>query len=155
MGMTMSEKILARHAGVSEAKAGDMLTCRVDVAACHDMFFTVAGQIDFERVTKIADPDRCVVLLDHAVPAPTAKDALGAVKARAFVKKHGIKNFYDVGGHAVIHQLLVEEGYAAPGRLIAAGDSHTCAAGAMNAAARGFGPAEMSTCGARAKRGIR
>jgi 3-isopropylmalate/(R)-2-methylmalate dehydratase large subunit len=143
MGMTMSEKILARHAGVPEVKAGDMLTCQVDVAACHDMFFTVAGQVDFERVTRLADPDKCVVLLDHAVPAPTAKDAHGAVKARAFVKKHGIKHFYDVGEHAVIHQLLVEKGFAAPGRLIAAGDSHTCAAGAMNAAARGFGPAEM------------
>ena len=143
MGMTMSEKILARHAGVPAVSAGDILTCQVDVAVCHDMFFTVAGQIDFERVNKIADPDKCVVLLDHAVPAPTAKDALGAVKARAFVKKHGIKNFYDVGEHAVIHQLLVEKGFAAPGRLIAAGDSHTCAAGAMNAAARGFGPAEM------------
>lgn len=143
MGMTMSEKILARHAGVSSAKAGDILTCRVDVAACHDMFFTVAGQIDFESVNKIDDPSKCVVLIDHAVPAPTAQDALGAVKARAFVKKHGIKNFYDVGEHAVIHQLLVEKGFAAPGRLIAAGDSHTCAAGAMNAAARGFGPAEM------------
>jgi 3-isopropylmalate/(R)-2-methylmalate dehydratase large subunit len=67
MGMTMSEKILARHAGVSEAKAGDMLTCRVDVAACHDMFFTVAGQIDFERVSKIAIRTGAVVLLDHAV----------------------------------------------------------------------------------------
>jgi 3-isopropylmalate/(R)-2-methylmalate dehydratase large subunit len=143
MGMTMSEKILARHAGASAASAGDMLTCRVDVAVCHDMFFTVAGQVDFERVNRLADPDKCVILLDHAVPAPTAKDALGAVKARAFVKKHGIRNFHDVGGHAVIHQLLVEKGYAAPGRLIAAGDSHTCAAGAMNCAARGFGPAEM------------
>ncbi len=141
--MTMSEKILARHAGVSAAGAGDILTCRVDVAACHDMFFTVAGQIDFERVNKIDNPDKCVVLLDHAVPAPTGRDALGAVKAREFVKKHGIKNFYDVGEHAVIHQLLVERGFAAPGKLIAAGDSHTCAAGAMNAAARGFGPAEM------------
>ncbi len=143
MGMTMSEKILAQHAGVPSVKVGDILTCRVDVAACHDMFFTVAGQIDFERVNRLDDPDKCVILLDHAVPAPTAKDAHGAVKARTFAKKHGIKNFFDVGEHAIIHQLLVEQGFSAPGRLIAAGDSHTCAAGAMNAAARGFGPADM------------
>lgn len=146
MGMTMAEKILARHAGLDSVKAGDILTCKIDWAVNHDMFFTVGGQIDYEKIERIADPDKCVVLLDHAVPAPTAKDAEGAVKAREFVKKHGIKNFIDVGDHGVIHQLLVERGFARPGRLIACGDSHTCAAGAMNCAARGFGPADMVYC---------
>ena len=80
MGMTMSEKILARHAGVPSASAGDILTCQVDVAVCHDMFFTVAGQIDFERVNKIADPDKCVVLLDHAVPAPQRRMHLAQLR---------------------------------------------------------------------------
>lgn len=144
MGMTMSEKILAAHAGVPAAKAGDILTCAVDYAANHDMYFIVDGQVDFERVSKITYPDRCVVLLDHAVPAPTTGDARGGVRAREFVRKHGIKNFIDVGDHAVIHELLAQRGYAAPGRLIACGDSHTCAAGAINCAARGFGPAEMT-----------
>lgn len=142
--MTIAEKILAIHAGVKSVKPGDIVTCWVDYAACHDMYFTVSGQIDYEKVIKIKDPDRCVILLDHAVPAPTAGDAIGAVKAREFVKKHGIKNFYDVGKHAVIHELLAQEGYAAPGRLIAGGDSHTCAAGAFNCAARGYGPADMT-----------
>ena len=143
MGMTMTEKILAAHAGVESAKCGDILTCKIDWAVNHDMFFTVGGQIDYEKILRVKDPDKCIVLLDHAVPAPTGKDALGAVKARAFVKKHGIRNFIDVGDHGVIHQILAERGYAQPGRLIAAGDSHTCAAGAMNCAARGFGPADM------------
>ena len=144
MGMTMSEKILARHAGVPSAKPGDILTCGVDWAANHDMYFIVSGQTDFEKVKKIDHPDRCIILIDHAVPAPTENDAAGAVRARQFAKKHGIKNFFDVGDHAVIHQLLAERGFSAPGRLIACGDSHTCAAGAFNCAARGFGPAEMT-----------
>ena len=142
--MTMSEKILARHAGVASAKPGDILTCSVDWAANHDMYFTVSGQTDYEKVVKIDHPDRCIILIDHAVPAPTTNDAAGAVRARRFAEKHGIKNFFDVGDNAVIHQLLAERGFSAPGRLIACGDSHTCAAGAFNCAARGFGPAEMT-----------
>lgn len=143
LGMTMAEKILAAHSDQKVVKAGDILTCNIDWAVNHDMFFTVGGQIEFERVQKISNPDRCVILLDHAVPAPTAKDADGAVKARNFAKKHGIKNFFDVGDHGVIHQMLAEHGFALPGKLIACGDSHTCAAGAFNCAARGFGPADM------------
>jgi len=144
LGMTMTEKILAAHAGKTTAKPGDILTCSVDYAANHDMYFTVSGQVDYERVAKIKYPDRCIILLDHAVPAPTVGDAVGGVKARQFAKKHGICNFHDVGDHAVIHQLMAERGYAAPGRLIACGDSHTGAAGAFNCAAKGFGPADMT-----------
>jgi 3-isopropylmalate/(R)-2-methylmalate dehydratase large subunit len=140
----MSEKILARHSGLGSVKPGDIVTCTVDYAACHDMYFTVSGQVDYERVSKIRFPDRCVILLDHAVPAPTTGDATGGIKAREFAKKHGISNFFDVGDHAVIHELLAERGFAAPGRLIACGDSHSCAAGAFNCAARGYGPADMT-----------
>jgi len=144
MGMTMSEKILAVHAGLSSVKPGDTITCKVDWTVCHDMFFNVDGQDMYKGVTHLDHPERCLILLDHSVPAATSRDALGGVYARDFVKKHGITNFIDVGDHAVIHQALAERGYAAPGRLIAGGDSHTCAAGALNAAARGFGPADIT-----------
>lgn len=144
MGMTMSEKILAAHAGLSEVKPGDTVTCEVDWTVCHDMFFNVDGQDIYQRVTHLDHPERCVILLDHAVPAPTSRDALGAVYAREFCKRVNIENFIDVGDHAVIHQALVERGYTAPGRLIAGADSHTCAAGALNCAARGFGPADAT-----------
>jgi len=144
MGMTMSEKILARHAGLPSVKPGDTVTCKVDWSVCHDMFFNVDGQDIYKKVTHLDHPDKCIVLLDHAVPAPTTRDAAGAVYAREFCKKHGIKNFIDVGDHAVIHQAMVERGYAAPGILLAGADSHTCAAGAMNCAARGFGPADVT-----------
>lgn len=144
MGMTMSEKILAAHAGLPAVKPGDTVTCRVDWSVCHDMFFNVDGQDIYQGVTHLDHPEKCVVLLDHAVPAPTTRDAAGAVYAREFCKKHGIQNFIDVGDHAVIHQAMVERGYAAPGVLLAGADSHTCAAGALNCAARGFGPADIT-----------
>lgn len=143
MGMTMAEKILAAHSDQKVVRPGDNITCKIDWAVNHDVFFTVDGQVDFDKVNKIADADRCVILVDHAVPAPTTKDAIGAVRARRFAKEHGITNFFDVGDHGVIHQMLAEHGFAAPGRLIACGDSHTCAAGAFNCAARGFGSADM------------
>ena len=144
MGMTMSEKILAAHAGLPAVRPGDTVTCKVDWSVCHDMFFNVDGQDLYQGVAHLDHPEKCVVLLDHAVPAPTTRDAAGAVYARAFCKKHGISNFIDVGDHAVIHQAMVERGYAAPGVLLAGADSHTCAAGAMNCAARGFGPADIT-----------
>ena len=144
MGMTMSEKILASHAGLDCVRPGDTVTCKVDWSVCHDMFFNVDGQDTYKSVKHLDFPDRCVVLLDHAVPAPTTRDAEGAVYARRFCERVGIKNFIDVGDHAVIHQAMVERGYAAPGVLLAGADSHTCAAGAMNCAARGFGPAEIT-----------
>lgn len=144
MGMTMSEKILARHAGRDCVHVGETITCQVDWAVCHDMFFNVDGQDLYKDVSHLDHPERCVVLIDHAVPSPTTRDALGSIYAREFCKKHGIKNFIDVGDHAVIHQAMVERGYAAPGRLLVGADSHTCAAGAMNCAARGFGPADVT-----------
>jgi 3-isopropylmalate/(R)-2-methylmalate dehydratase large subunit len=139
----MSEKIIAAHSGNKSVKPGDIVTCDVDWIGIHDMFFTVSGQGDFSRIKRVSNPDRVAVFLDHGVPAPTLADAEGACKAREFVKKHKIKNFFDVGRHGVIHQMMAEEGFALPGKLIACGDSHTCAAGAFNSAARGFGPADM------------
>ena len=144
MKMTMSHKILAKHAGVNRVCPGDIVTCRTDWAVVHDMFFNVDGQDMYRRVSHLDDPDKCIVLLDHAVPAPTARDAAGAVYAREFCAKHKIKNFIDIGDHAVIHQAMAERGYAAPGRLIVGADSHTCASGAFNCAARGLGPADMT-----------
>jgi 3-isopropylmalate/(R)-2-methylmalate dehydratase large subunit len=143
VGLNMTEKILATHAGLQTVSVGEYVTCKTDWAVVHDMFFTVDGQIDYESLRRIPHPDQCVILLDHAVPAPTVGSAEGAVRARRFAKEHGIGNFIDIGQHGVVHQILAERGYAQPGRLIACGDSHACAAGALNCASRGFGPAEM------------
>jgi len=143
VGLNITEKILAAHAGLETVSVGDYVTCAVDWAVVHDMFFTVDGQIDYDSLNPLPHPEKCVILLDHAVPAPSVRSAEGAARARRFVKEHGITDFIDIGEHGVVHQLLVERGYVRPGRLIAVGDSHACAAGALNCAARGFGPAEM------------
>ena len=81
--------------------------------------------------------------MDHAVPAPTIKDAAGGPHARKFAADFGIERFYDVGRHGICHQVIAENGLARPGEILACTDSHTCAAGAYNTAARGLGPAEV------------
>lgn len=144
MKMTIADKILAAHAGVDTVRPGDIITCKVDWVAAHDMFFNVDGQDLYKNLDHIDAADKTIILLDHAVPAPTTRDAQGAVYARKFCKKHHITNFIDVGDHAVIHQAMVERGYATPGKLLIGADSHTCSAGALNCAARGFGPADAT-----------
>jgi 3-isopropylmalate/(R)-2-methylmalate dehydratase large subunit len=81
--------------------------------------------------------------MDHAVPAPTIKDAAGGSAARKFAQEFGIERFFDVGRHGICHQVIAENGLARPGEILACTDSHTCAAGAYNTAARGLGPAEV------------
>jgi 3-isopropylmalate/(R)-2-methylmalate dehydratase large subunit len=91
----------------------------------------------------IHDPDKLAIVMDHAVPAPTIKDAAGGPRARKFAADFGITRFYDVGRHGICHQVIAENGLARPGEILACTDSHTCAGGAYNTAARGLGPAEI------------
>src|SRR5258708_2147531 len=93
--------------------------------------------------TRVGDPDRLAVVMDHAVPAPSISDADGGVRARAFVEQHGVKRFFDVGQHGICHQVIAENGLARPGEILTCTDSHTCAGGAYNTAARGLGPVEV------------
>ena len=92
---------------------------------------------------KIADPRRVAIILDHAVPAPTVADADAGVRARAFARTFGIERFFDVGRHGICHQVIAENALALPGQVLTCTDSHTCAGGAYNNAARGLGPAEV------------
>jgi len=146
MGMTMIEKILARASGRSEVAAGDIVICEVDRIVLIDLPF-----IDWIEPLRMVDPDRLAVIIDHAVPAPSIEDAQGAATARAFVARWGIRNFFDVGRHGICHQVLAENGLARPGEVLACTDSHTCAAGAFNTAARGLGPLEMLAIACRGR----
>ena len=94
-------------------------------------------------VIKVPDPGRLAIVMDHAVPAPSIRDAEAGKKARAFAAEHGIGRLFDIGRHGIVHQVVAEQGLAQPGMVIACSDSHTCAAGAFGAAARGLGPVEM------------
>lgn len=137
--MSMIENLLARKAGVKQVRPGDLVTVDVDMCVMIDLQFATM----WVEPSRIHDPDRVAVIMDHAVPAPTLKDAAGGPKARKFVQDFGITRFFDVGRHGICHQVIAENGLARPGEVLACTDSHTCAAGAYNTAARGLGPAEV------------
>jgi 3-isopropylmalate/(R)-2-methylmalate dehydratase large subunit len=137
--MTMIEKILARAAGRDHVDVGEFVVCDVDMTVLIDLQFATL----WVSPTRIADADRLAVIMDHAVPAPSISDADGGVRARAFVKQHEVKRFFDVGRHGICHQVIAENGLARPGEILTCTDSHTCAGGAYNTAARGLGPAEV------------
>ncbi|MEE6178583.1 3-isopropylmalate dehydratase large subunit [Mycobacterium sp. 050134] len=139
MGMTIIEKILARKAGLGTVSPGDTVVVDVDMTVLIDLQFATM----WLTPNRIHDPDKLAVVMDHAVPAPTIKDAAGGPQARKFVADFGIERFYDVGRHGICHQVIAENGLARPGEVLACTDSHTCAAGAYNTAARGLGPAEV------------
>ena len=139
MGMTTIEKIFARKAGLDSVSPGDTVVVDVDMTVLIDLQFATM----WIQPNRIHDPDKLAVVMDHAVPAPTIKDAAGGPHARKFVADFGIERFYDVGRHGICHQVIAENGLARPGEILACTDSHTCAAGAYNTAARGLGPAEI------------
>jgi 3-isopropylmalate/(R)-2-methylmalate dehydratase large subunit len=139
MGLTIIEKILARKAGLDTVAVGDTVVVDVDMTVLIDLQFATM----WLPPNRIHDPDKLAIVMDHAVPAPTIKDAAGGPKARKFAADFGVKRFYDVGRHGICHQVIAENGLARPGEVLACTDSHTCAAGAYNTAARGLGPAEV------------
>ena len=139
MAMTIIEKILARAAGRDHVEVGEFVVCDVDMTVLIDLQFATM----WVSPTRIHDPQKLAVIMDHAVPAPSVSDADGGVRAREFVATHGIERFFDVGRHGICHQVIAENGLARPGEILTCTDSHTCAAGAYNTAARGLGPAEV------------
>lgn len=136
---TLIQKIL-RGRSPGSVSVGDIAICDVDLAVLIDIQFR-HGRL--EDIVAVNDPDKIAVILDHAVPAPSISDAEYGKQARAFAAAHGIKRFYDVGRHGIVHQVVAERGLARPGSVLACTDSHTCAAGAFATAARGLGPAEV------------
>ena len=139
MGMTMAEKILSQHSGNRPVRPGDIVVCDVDKIVQIDLTFAATAPMP----KRIADPNKVVIILDHAIPAPTVADAEGQSIARRFVKQFGIERFYDLGRGGICHQVILENGLALPGQILTCTDSHTCASGAFNCVARGMGPLEM------------
>lgn len=134
-GMTMTEKILARTAGVSSVAPGEIVMCSVDKVGMNDTGFLPS--MAFREPLKIADPDRVMIIFDHAIPAPSVQDAEAQGRGRAFARRFGINRLYQDSG--ISHQVILEEGLALPGELLTHSDSHTCSAGVLNCAGRGIG----------------
>jgi 3-isopropylmalate/(R)-2-methylmalate dehydratase large subunit len=137
MGATAIEKILARTSGKDVVRPGDIAVCRPDIVIHIDLPMAIEGA--WYRPAKVFDRDRVAVILDHAAPAPTIKDASAHAEGRRFAKEFGLKHLYDVGRHGIAHVVAAENGLTRPGELLVCADSHTCASGAFNCAGRGAG----------------
>src|SRR5688572_392154 len=142
MGMTMIEKILARHAGAASARPGDILVCDVDMAVQIDLSYLIDEKL--AQPKRIADPDKVALIMDHRVPASKVEDAAAHRKARAFAERFGISRFFDVGRSGICHQVIQESGLALPGQILVCSDSHTLASGVLNCGARGLGQLEIT-----------
>ncbi|MFC4949083.1 3-isopropylmalate dehydratase large subunit [Pseudonocardia sp. GCM10023141] len=139
MGMTIIEKILARAASVESVGPGDIVVCEVDRIAVLDHHFLTKSE---PLPRRINHPDRAVFIMDHGSPAGSVGDAIAHQTARKVARQFGIDAFYDVGRHGIVHQVILENALGLPGTVLACSDSHTCASGALNCAARGVGRAE-------------
>lgn len=144
MGKTFAEKILAKKAGLKEVVPGQIVTVKPEHLLTHDNTSAIIGKIgtDLEKYGVI-DPNLSVIVLDHVVPAADEKTATNHKKVREFVKKFGIKNFFDAG-EGICHQVVIEKGFAVPGTIVVGSDSHTCSYGALGVFATGIDRTESS-----------
>ena len=141
MGMTIVEKIFARASGQAVVAPGDLVVVEVDCAVMLDMSF---HRHQRREVLKVHDPDRIVIAYDHMVPAPDKDSAEAHAYGREFARRFGIRRLHDVGPEqGVSHAIVADNAYALPGTVLVCSDSHTCASGAFNCAARGIGGPDL------------
>ncbi len=145
MGMTMSQKILAAHAGLERVKAGDLIEAKLDLVLGNDVTTPVAVDVfDKAGFTRVFDRNKIAIVLDHYTPCKDIKSAQLCKTARDFARRFEITHFYDVGQVGIEHALLPEKGIVAPGELIIGADSHTCTYGALGAFSTGVGSTDMA-----------
>ncbi|MGI6279484.1 MAG: 3-isopropylmalate dehydratase large subunit [Acutalibacteraceae bacterium] len=147
MGMTMTQKILAAHAGVDKVSAGELIVAKVDMVLGNDITSPVA--IKEFRKTKISgvfDKDKVALVMDHFTPNKDIKAAEQCKFIREFACECSITNFFDVGEMGVEHAILPEKGLVTAGDLVIGADSHTCTYGALGAFSTGVGSTDMA-CG--------
>jgi 3-isopropylmalate/(R)-2-methylmalate dehydratase large subunit len=143
MPMTLAEKIIARAAGRNSVRAGEIVTCKVDLAMVHDSSGPRRVGPMLERLgVKPWDPSRIVVVSDHYVPAIDAESAAILDLTRKWVKREGVAAFYDMQG--ICHVVLPERGHLRPGLFAVGGDSHSPTAGAFGCFMFGIGATEMA-----------
>lgn len=143
MGMNMSEKILAKHAGLDSVEAGQLITCKLDMVLANDI--TAPPSIKkFEEIGRpVFDNTKIALVPDHFQPAKDIKSAELAKAVRDFAHKHNIVNYFEQGRVGIEHVILPEKGIVAPGMLTIGADSHTCTYGAVNGFATGVGSTDL------------
>ncbi|MFC1988229.1 aconitase/3-isopropylmalate dehydratase large subunit family protein [Chloroflexota bacterium] len=134
MGMTMAEKILAAHSARKEVKPGEYVWADVDSTMTASRGLEDNREM-LEDYGLNFDPDRIYIVSDHRTPPPTRTDANSMVEMRKLVKKYGIKHFFDIGRHGIMHEIFPQYGYVSPGDLVVGVDSHSTSQGCFNAAA--------------------
>ena len=144
MGMTITEKILADHAGRKEVSPGDLITAKIDLAMANDVTAPLAIKIlEKHGIDGVFDPSKIALVLSHFVPAKDIKSAEQAKIVRDFARKHGIKWFFEEG-EGIEHTILPEQGIVVPGDLVVGADSHTCTYGGIGAFATGVGSTDIA-----------
>ncbi|MDO5690383.1 MAG: 3-isopropylmalate dehydratase large subunit [Tissierellia bacterium] len=145
MGMTISEKILADHAGLEKVVPGQLINAKLDIVLANDITAPVAID-EFEKVgaDSVFDKSRICLVPDHFTPNKDIKSAEQVNRLRKFSKKYELENFFEIGRMGIEHVLLPEQGIVGPGDLIIGADSHTCTYGALGAFATGVGSTDMA-----------
>lgn len=145
MGMTMTQKILAAHAGLSEVKPGDLIMADLDLVLGNDITAPVAINV-FEGINAetVFDKDKVALVPDHFTPNKDIQAAEQCKKMRCFAGKHDITNYFEIGQMGIEHALLPEIGLVVAGDLIIGADSHTCTYGALGAFSTGVGSTDMA-----------
>ncbi|MBO5081355.1 MAG: 3-isopropylmalate dehydratase large subunit [Lachnospiraceae bacterium] len=145
MGMTMTQKILAHHAGLETVTAGQLINAKLDIVLGNDITTPVAVN-EFKKAgfDQVFDKDRVAIVLDHFVPNKDIKAAEQSKTCREFACEHCVSHFYDVGKMGIEHALLPEQGVVTAGDCIIGADSHTCTYGALGAFSTGVGSTDMA-----------
>ena len=151
MGMTITEKNMARHAGLDVVKPGQIIECHLDAVLMNDITFPPARK-EFLKIGKpVFDRHKIYLVPDHFTPNKDIQSATQAKVMRDFVREHGITNYFEVGRMGIEHVILPEKGLIGPGEMIIGADSHTCTYGAVNAFSTGVGSTDAGVAMAEGK----
>ena len=143
MGMTMTEKILAKHAGIDVVKPGQLINCKLDMVLANDVTAPLAIK-EFEKIGKpVFDNTKIALVPDHFTPNKDIKSAGLAKIVRDFAHKHNIVNYFEIGRVGIEHVILPEKGIVAPGMVTIGADSHTCTYGALGGFSTGVGSTDL------------
>ena len=145
MGMTMTQKILAAHAGLDKVSAGQLIEADLDLVLGNDVTAPVAIK-EMEKINKkgIFDKDKIALVPDHFTPNKDIKSAENCKCMREFARKHDITNYFEVGEMGIEHALIPEHGLVVAGDVVIGADSHTCTYGALGAFSTGVGSTDMA-----------
>ena len=145
MGMTMTQKILAAHAGVDCVSAGQLIEVNLDLVMGNDVTSPVAiHEMESKGFTSVFNKDKIALVMDHFTPNKDIKSAENCKQVRTFAKEYGIQHFFDVGKMGIEHALLPEQGIVISGDTVIGADSHTCTYGALGAFSTGVGSTDMA-----------